>query len=93
MIDPHPLKLSALDNVSVMAGEYLESLGKTDLATLSLGEWMAFLNVAVTAWEDGKQQAESRLREDLDRVQRAEANKVIADDHRRAWETPTEPSF
>ena len=69
MVDKSPLELSALDNASVMGGEYLESIGKAaGLTMLSVGEWMTFVEVICTGWEDGKQQADSRLREELERL-------------------------
>jgi hypothetical protein len=68
MVDKSPLELSALDNASVMGGEYLESIRKTDLMTMSLGEWMTFVEVICTGWEDGKQQANHRFETDLDRL-------------------------
>jgi hypothetical protein len=35
-----------------MAGEYLESIGKTDLAVLSDAEWLTLLEVIITAYQD-----------------------------------------
>ena len=35
-----------------MAGEYLDSIGKTDLATLTDTEWLTFLEVVITAYQD-----------------------------------------
>ena len=37
---------------SPMAGEYLESIGKTDLAVLTDTEWLTLLEVIVTAYQD-----------------------------------------
>jgi len=33
----------AIDAASPAIGEYLEGIGKTDLATMTEGEWMGFL--------------------------------------------------
>lgn len=52
MIDPDPHETAALAAAGPLAGEYLESIGKTDLATLSEGEWLTFLEVVVTAYQD-----------------------------------------
>jgi len=68
MIDKSPVEIAALEHASDLAGEYLESLKKTDLVTLSRGEWMTLVEVIVTGWGDSKQQADGRLREDLDRL-------------------------
>jgi hypothetical protein len=35
-----------------MAGEYLDSIGKTDLAVLTEAEWLTLLEVIVTAYQD-----------------------------------------
>ena len=39
MIDPTPNERAAMARGGAMGGEYLDSLGKTDLAQLSLEEW------------------------------------------------------
>lgn len=52
MIDPSPREIEALEAASPVAGEYLDSLGKTDLADLSRDEWMTFIEVIVTAYQD-----------------------------------------
>lgn len=52
MIDPTPNEIQALMGTSDMAGEYLESIGKTDLAALSYEEWMTLIEVIVTAYTD-----------------------------------------
>ena len=45
MIDPTDLELRAMDAAGGYAGEYLESIGKSDLAALTLDEWRTFLQV------------------------------------------------
>lgn len=40
-----PFDLTALECSSEAAGRYLETLGKTDLRTLTKREWMDFLTV------------------------------------------------
>ena len=50
VIDPTPNEQAAIAHGGVLAGEYLESLGKSDLASLSLEEWNAFLEVIVTGY-------------------------------------------
>lgn len=37
-------------HASDMAGEYLDELGKTDLATLTRDEWLEFLHVVVKGY-------------------------------------------
>ena len=58
MIDPTEHEVVALETASDRAGEYLESLGKSDLASLSRDEWMAFLEVVVTGWTDSLRELE-----------------------------------
>jgi hypothetical protein len=52
MVDPDEHETGAIVAASPMAGEYLESIGKTDLATLSEAEWLTLLEVVVTAYQD-----------------------------------------
>lgn len=47
MIDPDENEVTALEHAGENAGEYLESLGRTDLAKLSPEEWQTFLAVVV----------------------------------------------
>jgi hypothetical protein len=66
MVDPTPNEQEAMDAASRTAGEYLESLGKTDLAQLEVEEWESLIESVVTGYTD-------RLRElaDQDREQMA----------------------
>jgi hypothetical protein len=52
MIDPSPFEIDAIMAASDPAGEYLDSLGKTDLATMTEDEWYCFLECVVTAYQD-----------------------------------------
>ena len=52
MIDPKKHEVQALAAASRGAGEYIESLGKTDLATFTGEEWATLIEVAVTAFQD-----------------------------------------
>ena len=52
MVDPDEHEIAAIEAASPMAGEYLESIGKTDLAVLTDAEWMTLLEVVVTAYQD-----------------------------------------
>jgi|GEM_PF-203406 hypothetical protein len=53
MIDPTPRECRAIELASDPAGEYLDNLKKTDLATLTESEWFTFLEVVVTGFQDG----------------------------------------
>jgi hypothetical protein len=52
VIDPTEHEISALLEASQPAGEYIEALGRTDMATWSNDEWMTFLEITVTAYTD-----------------------------------------
>jgi hypothetical protein len=52
MIDATPNERAAMAHGGVMAGEYLDSLGKTDLAQLSIEEWHTLIEVIVTGYCD-----------------------------------------
>lgn len=52
MIDPTDLEIEALYGASNFAGEYLESIGKTDLASLSEDEWMTLMEATVTGYQE-----------------------------------------
>jgi hypothetical protein len=48
---PEAVNPDCAERAGRLAGEYLDSLGKTDLATLAKEEWETFLGVAVAAWK------------------------------------------
>lgn len=57
MIDPNKHEVNALAAASVMGGAYVESIGKTDLATWQEAEWAELVEVIVTAYQDHLQNA------------------------------------
>jgi hypothetical protein len=52
MIDPTRHEWAAMDHAVAMAGEHIESLGRTDLMTWSPEEFTALIEVIVTAFTD-----------------------------------------
>jgi hypothetical protein len=52
MVDPTEHEIAALLEASQPAGEYIEALGRTDMATWSHDQWMSFLETVVTAYAD-----------------------------------------
>ena len=53
MIDPTADEKAALQHASTVAGEYVESIRKSEpFAALSYEEWMTFVEVMVTAYLD-----------------------------------------
>jgi hypothetical protein len=52
MIDPSQHERAAMDHAVAMAGEYIESRGRTDLMTWSREEFATLVEVIVTAFTD-----------------------------------------
>lgn len=68
MIDPTPNEQAAMAAAGAAAGEYLESLGRSDLARLTVEEWQTFIEVVVTGYCDALRELASQDRERLDGV-------------------------
>jgi hypothetical protein len=67
MIDPTPNEQQALQTAGDLAGEYLDSLGRTDLALLTPAEWATLLEVIVTGFSDSLRTLCARDGERIDR--------------------------
>ena len=52
MIDPTPNEMQAMSVGGQYGGEYLESIGKSDLATLTETEWDRFIDAVITGYCD-----------------------------------------
>jgi hypothetical protein len=52
MIDPTPNERAAFVRGGRCGGEYLDSIGKTDLETLQPDEWLIFVEAVVTGYCD-----------------------------------------
>jgi hypothetical protein len=52
MIDPTRHERAAMDHAVTLAGEYIESLRRTDLMTWSAEEFATLIEVVVTAFTD-----------------------------------------
>lgn len=46
------IDIESAENAGQFAGKYLESIGKTDLATLTKDEWINFLLVVIGKYRD-----------------------------------------
>ena len=66
MIDPTPNEQAAMAAGGDAAGEYLESLGKSDLATLSPAEWRQLIEIVVTGYCDTLRELAGQDRDRLD---------------------------
>lgn len=52
MIDPTEHEIAAIEACSEPAGQYIESLGRTDMASWSRDEWLSFLECVITGYID-----------------------------------------
>jgi len=68
MIDPTPNERAAVRHGGEMGGEYLDSIGKTDLAGLSEPEWLTFVEAVVTGYCDRLRDLAGRDRRTLSRT-------------------------
>jgi hypothetical protein len=66
MIDPTPNEEAAMTAGGDAAGAYLESLGRSDLATLSPAQWRQLIEIVVTGYCDTLRELAGRDRGRLD---------------------------
>jgi hypothetical protein len=52
MIDPNKHENNALAQACLSGGAYVETIGKTDLASWTEQEWAALIDVVVTSFQD-----------------------------------------
>ena len=52
MIDPTEHEIAAMEAAGQQAGEYLDSIEKTDLAQMAEDEWMTMIEVVITGYTD-----------------------------------------
>lgn len=69
MTDPNAVELAAMAHASDRAGEYIEALGKTDMARWSQQEWAAFIEVVCGDYVDSLCQQQAAAMEALAKVQ------------------------
>lgn len=60
MIDPTPNERASMQHAGRMGGEYLDSIGQTDLASLSDEEWRTFVECVVTGFCDSLREFAAR---------------------------------
>lgn len=66
MIDPTPNESESMTVGGQQGGEYLESIGKSDLGTLTETEWDHFIDAVVTGYCDHLRELSARDRTRLD---------------------------
>ena len=69
MIDPTPNEKAAFVRGGEMGGEYLDSIGKTDLESLEPVEWLTFVEAVVTGYCDHLRALAERDEQYLRRLQ------------------------
>lgn len=69
MTDPNAIELAAMAHASDRAGEYIESLSKTDMAQWTAEEWSAFIEVVCGGYVDSLCAAQATAMEALAKVQ------------------------
>jgi hypothetical protein len=52
MVDPNDCEVAAMRHAGTMAGEYIDALGRTDMAGWSAAEWTAFIEVICGGYVD-----------------------------------------
>ncbi len=52
MIDPNPYELTAMRRAGDRAGEFIDAIGRTDMAVWSPAEWAAFIDVICGGYVD-----------------------------------------
>lgn len=67
--DPNAIELAAMAHASDRAGEYIESLRKTDMAKWTPDEWASFIEVICGGYVDSLCQQQAAAMEALSRVQ------------------------
>lgn len=53
MDDPTKREIEAMYDAGASGGQYLDALGKTDMALFSEDEWMTLVDAVVTGYVDG----------------------------------------
>lgn len=93
----HEERRAAIEDAATCAGEFLDELGKTDLATLTPEEWINFIATVCVSYDDAYDAIQDRIAaakataENADK-QWKQANRVWdkppANDRRPSWDAP-----
>lgn len=67
--DPNAIELAAMAHASDRAGEFIEALGKTDMARWSAGEWASFIEAICGGYVDSLCAAQAEAMQALAKVQ------------------------
>lgn len=69
MTDPNAVELAAMAHASDKAGEYIEALGKTDMALWSQQEWASFIEAVCGGYVDALVAKQAEAMQALSKVQ------------------------
>lgn len=71
MTDPNAAEIAAMQHAGAMGGEYLESLGRTDLATLTPEEWHTFIAAVCGGYVDSLLRQHAEVQEAVNKAMAA----------------------
>jgi hypothetical protein len=69
VVDPNEHELAAMRAAGVMAGDYIDALGRTDMATWSPAEWHGFVEAICGAYVDSLIGQQSAVNTAVSKVQ------------------------
>lgn len=68
MTDPNECEIQAMANASDRAGEYIESLGRTDMATWTEEQWTRFIETVCGGYVDRLCELQAQINEALNKA-------------------------
>ena len=92
MIDPTPNEQDALNAAGQTAGEYLDSLGKTDLAEMEVSEWESLIESIITGYTDRLRELADRDQHQIENITNFSALKTLARARRHHAASPASSS-
>lgn len=73
MVDPNEHEAAAMQDAAEIAGQYIEAIGRTDMAAWSVDEWRSFVEAICGAYVDSLVARQAALNAALGKVQGAQA--------------------
>jgi hypothetical protein len=68
MTDPNEFEIQAMSNASDRAGEYIESIGRTDMAVWTEEEWTRFIETVCGGYVDKLCDLQAQANDALNKV-------------------------
>ena len=69
MVDPNDQEMAAMRHAGVIAGEYIEAVGRSDMATWSEEDWRGFIEAICGAYVDSLVEQQISITTALHKVQ------------------------